>query len=111
MPEQDFGAQTSYESRLSPFERRIRRILGFVAGWLMLAAISLLYVMPNIPIDFSAWMTFIILAPPAYLLAEGVGESLTTSWRGLTRAQRIIRVIVLTAAVVIWLGLLLRKVR
>jgi hypothetical protein len=56
-------------------------------------------------------MTFIILAPPAYLLAEGVGESLSTSWRGLTRAQRIIRVIVLTAAVVIWLGLLLRKVR
>jgi hypothetical protein len=109
MLEQDPDALDSYESRLSPLEKRVRTILGFIVVWLMVAAILLLYAIPRVPSGVSEWVTFIILAPPAYLLAEGVGRSLTAPWRGITRAERIFRVVVLAAAVVVCLGLFLLR--
>jgi hypothetical protein len=95
MVERDPNAWDTYESRLSPLEKRIRRILGFVVGWLVLVAISWLYVMPYVRSSVPDWIALIVFGPPAYLLAESVGESLFAPWRGSTRAERITRVVVL----------------
>lgn len=47
-----------------------------VAGWLGLAAISAITVLPRLPATLNQWVALAVFGPPVYVVLEGLGERL-----------------------------------
>ncbi len=53
--------------------KKFLKIVLFAAGfWLFLLFLVGLQMFPPFPVTRGEWIAFLVLAPPAYLLAEGV---------------------------------------
>lgn len=54
----------------------LRKLLSFIAGWLVFAGLAGWALLPWVPDSALKWMLLIVVGPPAYLLLTLIGDAL-----------------------------------
>ena len=98
------------QSRTSPSRRTAKRVALVLSVYVFLVAMSALYWFPPIPRSTIGWLTFLLLAPPLYLVGEWIGDRVTRPWWESSLLGKAIKTVlfVLVALGLITVGALLR---
>ncbi|GAO01558.1 hypothetical protein PSR1_00413 [Anaeromyxobacter sp. PSR-1] len=85
------------------------RVLALLGAWAIGLVAALIYLFPDLPRTWRGWVAFAILAPPAVLLLERMGERLPELGKRISPARfSVLRIaigvvaLVLLFAPVVW---------